>query len=312
MEKPERHSHTHSHVHFHELAHQTTGRLALSLGITLAFVFVELAAGLFSNSLALLSDAGHNLTDVLALGLSWLALRLSLRPASARRTFGYQRAGILAALVNSSSLLVVALWIFYEAYQRFTNPPELQPLVLTLVGALAVVVNLGTALLIQRASHHDLNIRSAFVHLMGDVLSTAGATLAGLLILFTGWNWLDPLVSILIGGLILWNAFGILREAIAILLEATPADLDLEQVVAAIRAVEGVLDVHDLHVWSINQSLRTLSAHLLITDMAVSAGAEIQGQVSQVLAGRFGIDHATLQLECKDCAPSSVYCEKIA
>ena len=300
-------THTHTHSHFGEIARQTSTRLAIALAITLVFVVEEAAAGWYANSLALFSDAGHNLTDVFALTLSWVAIRLSQRPSSDRHTFGFHRAGILAALINSLTLILMSLWIFYEAYQRLVAPQQVQAGVLVLVGALALAVNLGTALLIRRGSQHDLNIRSAFVHLMGDVFSTAGAMLAGVVMLFTGWNWLDPVVSILIGGLILWNAWKILRETVDILLESTPRDVDMVELVADIRAVEGVRGVHDLHVWSINQSLRTLSAHIVTDDQAISAGAALQQGLSEVLAHQYGIAHATLQLECADCAPNCAY-----
>jgi len=300
-------THTHTHSHFGEIARQTSTRLAIALVITLAFVAVEAAAGWYANSLALLSDAGHNLTDVFALALSWVAIWLSQRPSSARHTYGFHRAGILAALINSLTLILMAVWIFYEAYQRLIYPPEMQPGVLVVVGALALAVNLGTALLLKRGSDQDLNLRSAFVHLMGDVFSTAGAILAGVVILFTGWYWLDALVSILIGGLILWNAWKILRETLDILLESTPRDVDLERLVADLRAVEGVRGVHDLHVWSINQTLRTLSAHIVTDDQAISAGAALQRGLNELLVHQYGIAHATLQLECADCLPNCAY-----
>ena len=176
------HNHTHSHIA--DLTQQTIRRLALSLGITLVFVFVEIAAGIYANSLALLTDAAHNFTDVLALALSWWALRLTAQPANQNKTYGYHRAGILAALVNSTTLVVIALGIFFEAYHRFINPPEVQADVLIGVGVVAVVINVVTALLVRRGAEHDLNIRSAFLHLMGDVLSTVGAVIAGVIIRF--------------------------------------------------------------------------------------------------------------------------------
>src|SRR6185436_10609946 len=225
------HTHTHTPTHTHFGGPQTTTRLAVALGLTLVFVGIEAVAGLRANSLALLSDAGHNLTDVIALGLSWYAVRLSTQPATANKTFGYHRAGILVALVNSTTLVVIALGIFYEAYQRFLSPSEVQSGILIGVGLVALLVNAGTAWLVKRGSEHDLNLRSAFVHLMGDVVSTLGAVLAGVAIAFTGWNWLDPLVSLLIGGLILWNAWGILRETADILLESTPRDVDMSRMV---------------------------------------------------------------------------------
>jgi cobalt-zinc-cadmium efflux system protein len=291
------------------LSRSTIRRLALSLGITLVFVVVEILAGVFANSLALLTDAAHNLTDVLALALTWWALWITAKPANSGKTYGYHRAGILVALVNSTTLALIALGIFYQAWKRFVVPPEVQADILIGVGAAAVVVNLVTALLVRRGADHDLNLRSAFLHLMGDVLSTLGAVVAGIIIHFTGWNWLDALVSVLIGFLILWNAWGILRESLEILMESTPADIDIVALRDDMLAVAGVRGVHDLHVWSITHSLRTLSAHLITDDVKISSGAKIQVAVGEMLARRFGITHATLQLECMDCAPVGLYCD---
>jgi cobalt-zinc-cadmium efflux system protein len=302
-------THSHSHAHFNDIAGQTRSRIAISLVLTLAFVFVEAAAGLWSNSLALLSDAGHNLTDVIALGLSWVAIWISTRPANHRRTFGYHRAGILAALVNSTTLILIALGIFYEAFARFTAPPQVNAPVLLGVGFIAFLINGGTALLVRKGSEHDLNLRAAFVHLIGDVFSTIGAVIAGVIIAFSGWNWLDPLVSVLIGGLILWNAWGILRETISILLESSPRDVDMSRLVADMKTVKGVRDVHDLHVWSITRSMRSLSAHILTEDVTISAGVVIQQRLSELLAHRYGIAHATLQLECVGCQAAGLFCE---
>src|SRR5512136_1645597 len=253
----------HLHTHLTDIDHSISRRLALSLGLTAAFVVLEVAAGFFANSLALLTDAAHNLTDVLALALTWWALRVTARPAHSGKTYGYHRAGILVALVNSTTLVLIALGIFYDAYRRLLAPPEVKADILIGVGVAAVIINLVTALLVRRGSKHDLNLRSAFVHLMGDVLSTVGAVAAGIIIRFTGLNWLDPLVSIFIGLLILWNAWGIMRESVNILMEATPADVDVSAVVDSILQVQGVRGVHDLHIWSITHSLRTLSAHIL-------------------------------------------------
>ena len=268
----------------------------------------EILAGLLSNSLALLTDAAHNFTDVIALGLSWYALRLTAQPANHRKTYGYHRAGILVALANSTTLVIISFGIFYEAYQRLLSPPEVVPGILIVVGSVAFLINLITAWLVKRGSEHDLNLRSAFVHLMGDVLSTVGAVVAGILIALTGANWLDPLVSVLIGLLILWNAWGILRETVDILLEGTPRDLDVSAMLIDLQDVEGVLGVHDLHVWSISQALRTLSAHIVTDVTSISAGAMIQEQISHMLDQKYGIVHATLQLECQDCLPGDLYC----
>lgn len=301
--------HNHSHSHFGDVANQTTKRLALSLGFTAIFVIIEIAAGIWGNSLALLTDAAHNFTDVIALGLSWYALRLALKPAHAGKTFGYHRAGILTALVNSTTLVLIAFGIFYEAYQRFLHPPEVNTSILIGVGGIAFLINLGTALLIKKGSEHDLNLRSAFLHLMGDVVSTLGAVIAGVMILFTNWNWLDPLVSVLIGALILYNAWGIIKQTVHILLESAPENINVTKMAEEIRKVEGVQDIHDLHVWSINENLRMLTAHLVISDITVREGVLIQQRVNELLAHEYNIQHATLQLECEGCADNLLYCE---
>src|SRR6266498_1200958 len=298
-----------SHTHLREVSQKTTVRLSLSLFLTLAFVIIEAGAGIFANSLALLTDAAHNLTDVIALGLTWFAVHITSQPANAQKTYGYHRAGILVALLNSTTLVLISLGIFYEAYRRFINPPEVQSSILIGVGLLAVVVNLVTALLVHRGSQNDLNLRSAFVHLIGDVLSTIGAVIAGVIIYFTNANWLDPLVSVLIGFLILYNAWGILRDAVDILLEATPRDVNIKKMVDDIIQIDGVLGIHDIHVWSLTQNMRTMSAHVLTDDLHISAGAEIQRQISEILRHQYNISHATLQLECVDCFPDSLYCD---
>jgi cobalt-zinc-cadmium efflux system protein len=291
------------------MSKQNTTRLATSLIITLVFVFVEVVAGFWSNSLALLTDAAHNFTDVLALALSWHALALAARPANARRTFGYHRAGILVALFNSTTLVLIALGIFYEAYHRLSAPPQVDAQILTLVAAIAFVVNLGTALIVRRGSEHDLNMRSAFIHLAGDAVSTFAAILAGIGIALTGWQWLDPLVSVLIGALILWNAWSIIRETLNILVEGTPRDVNLDEIVRDLRRVNGVKDVHDLHVWSITQSMRSLSAHITTDDISISASAVIQREINELLFHRYSIAHATLQFECKECGSNLLYCD---
>ncbi len=300
---------SHAHTHITEISSSTIRRLAISIGLTAAFVVVEVAAGLFANSLALLTDAVHNVTDVLALALTWWALRAATRPAYSGKTYGYHRAGILVALVNATILAIIALAIFYDAYRRLLAPPEVKADVLIGVGVVAIIVNLVTARLVKRGSEHDLNLRSAYVHLLSDVLSTIGAVAAGIIILFTGLNWLDPLVGILIGLLILWNAWGILHEAINILMEATPSDVDVDAMLSDMLNVEGVCGVHDLHIWSITRGLRTLSAHILTNDIPISEGTKIQAAVSETLYHKYGIAHATLQLECEGCIPANLYCD---
>jgi cobalt-zinc-cadmium efflux system protein len=286
----------------------TGRRLMTALVITLAFVGLEAAAGLAANSLALLTDAAHNVTDVLALALSWHALRLAARPSSSSKTYGYHRAGILIALFNSTTLVVIALGIFYEAITRLMHPPEVQEMLLIGVGAVAFVVNLGTALIVRGGNRQDINVRSAFVHLASDAASTLDAVVAGVVIYFTGWYALDAVVSLLIGGLIVWNGWQIIRETVVILMEQTPREIDMSELVHDIEHVEGVRGVHDVHAWSITQEMRAFSAHVLTDDIPISAGAQIQHAINEMLAHRYGIGHATLQLECEGCEPDRLYC----
>ncbi|MBI4670077.1 MAG: cation transporter [Chloroflexi bacterium] len=296
--------HAHSHTNY-----VNARRMLFALFITLAFVLFEILAGVYANSLALLTDAAHNVTDVLALALSWYALRVALRPANASKTFGYHRVGIVVALVNASSLALISIFIFYEAARRFLNPLPVQDTILIGVSLIAFFVNAGTALLVLRGSATDLNQRSAFWHLAGDAVATLGAFVAGIGIALTNWDWLDPLASILIAALILWNVVGIVREALDILLEATPRDVDVDGMVSAMQSVRGVRGVHDLHVWSIAQNLRALSAHILTDDVTISDGAQVQRDLNVLLHERYGIAHATLQLECSGCEPDALYCE---
>ena len=299
----------HSHSHFGDPARQTSTRIALALGCTLAFVVIEAVAGYWSNSLALLSDAVHNVTDAIALGLSWYAMRLTARPANSHKTFGYHRAGILVALANSATLVLIALGILREAYLRFLSPAAVEANILIGVGLLAVAINLGTAWLVKQGSDHDLNLRSAFTHLMGDVASTIGAVIAGIVIAFTGLNWFDPLVSVLISALILRTAWGILQEAVNILLEGTPQDLDMPVLVRDLQAVSGVRGVHDLHAWSITQNLRALSAHIVTGEVSPGTHVQIRRAVNEVLSHNYNITHVTLQLESEGCDPAGLYCD---
>ena len=301
--------HNHSHSHIGDLTKQTTKRLTLSLILTAAFVVIEVIAGIFGNSLALLTDAAHNFTDVIALGLSWYALHLATKPAHAGKTFGYHRVGILVALINSTTLILIAFGIFFEAYHRFLTPPEVDSTLLIGVGAVAFIINLVTALMVKEGSENDLNLRSAFLHLMGDVMSTLGAVIAGIIITFTNWNWLDPFVSVLIGVFILYNAWSILKQTIHILLESTPENINMDSMVTELRSVNGVLDVHDLHVWSISENLRMLSAHVVIDNVSIGEGVSIQHNINELVAHNYNIQHATLQMECEGCGNGLLYCE---
>lgn len=286
-----------------------TNRLKAAMAATLVFVVIEAAAGWYSNSLALLSDAAHNFTDTLALGLSLYALFLSARPSNPRRTFGYHRAGILVALINASTLLLISLFIFYEAYRRLIAPPPVNNVMMSVVAGIGFVVNSLIALGLRHASQNDLNVRSAFIHMAGDAASTLGVAIAGIIIQFTGWEVLDPLASIVIGLVIAWSSWEIVREGVNILLEGSPRGIDMQAMVQDMLRIDGVHGVHDLHAWSITSSMHALSAHIITDDVCISRGADIQREINQVLIDRYHIGHTALQLEAEGCTPDMLYCE---
>ena len=284
------------HTHSHGTGERTSKVLKISLGVTLAYIVLLVVAGLHAHSLALLSEAGHNLSDFVALLLSLAAVYLESRPPSATKTYGWHRAGVLAALVNAGSLVVVSFLIFYEAFRRLQNPRQVQAYVMIWVAAAGVVMNGVIALLLYR-SGRDVNIRSALVHEIGDTVSTAAVIVGGWAILATGQYWIDSALSFGIGALILWSGFGICRETLNILLEGTPRGIRLDRVEATMRSVEGVNDVHDLHVWNIGSETRALSCHISIEDIPPSVSERILRDVKERLHAEFQIDHTTIQFE---------------
>jgi len=265
-------------------------------------------AGIEAHSLALLSDAGHNFTDALALLLAWVGFVLQSRPADENKTYGYQRAGVLSAFVNALTLLALSVWIFYESVLRLRNPQPVRAGVMMWVAALGVVLNGGIMWALRAARRHDLNVRSAFVHMLGDALGSAAIVAGAIAIRLTGWGQIDPALSILIGILIVWTAWDIIRESLNILLEGLPRGLHLGDVAAAIGATEGVLAVHDLHIWSLGSSTRALSCHVVVADAPLSAGDALLRRLDLMLAERFQIDHTTVQLEHAGCAISANGC----
>jgi cobalt-zinc-cadmium efflux system protein len=296
----------HTHVG-HGVGDRTSKLLQTSLLVTLAYIVVLVLAGIRAHSLSLLSEAGHNLADLLALLLSLVAVYVHARPPSATKTYGWHRAGVLAALVNAGSLVAVSFLIFYEALRRLQNPQLVHATTMIWVAATGMLMNGVIALLLYR-SGHDVNIRSAVLHEIGDTVSTAAVLVGGWAILATGQYWIDSALSFGIGAMILWSGFGIVRETLNILLEGTPRGIKLHLVENAIRAVEGVNDVHDLHVWSIGSETRALSCHISIADIPPSASGRILLALKQCLHEQFHIDHTTIQFEhvlC-DVAPGCV------
>jgi cobalt-zinc-cadmium efflux system protein len=294
--------------HEEEHLNHIAGRpLKITLGLVLVIMVAEIIGGILSNSLALLSDAGHMLTDALALTLSLFAMNLARRPATPTKTFGYHRAEIMAALANGTVLVLVSVFIFYEAYQRFSDIPAIKTPLMTAVAGIGLVANLIGLFLLRKGSRRSINVKAAFWHVAGDTLSSVGVIIAGVIIYFTSWYVADPILAVVIGVVILWGAVRIVREAVDILLESVPVHVRMERVAAAVKSVPGVEDLHDVHIWTITSGIYALSAHLKITDQTVSQSGDIVMKVNERLAEDFNITHTTLQLECDSC-PTGLVC----
>jgi cobalt-zinc-cadmium efflux system protein len=285
-------------------------KLRSAFFLTLLILVVEAAGSLLSHSLALLSDAGHVLTDAVAIALAWYAAVRARRPADARNTYGYHRTGILAALLNSIALLLVVGWIGYEAVGRLRRPEPVTPWPMFVSAAAGIAVNLYIGLRLGAETSGNLNARAARLHALGDVGASAGVILGGLIILLTGWQYADPLISLCIALLIVKGAWNLLRETADILMEATPRDLDLKRLVDDVSRIPGVEGIHDLHVWSIAAGMRLLSAHVRVSDnRALEACDRLVDEIHCLLCERYDIKHTTLQVELADCARQELYCD---
>lgn len=274
--------------------------LKASMGLTFAYVLATFIFGLRAHSLALISEAGHNLSDLLAIVLSYVAVYFQGRPATDTKTFGYQRAGVLAAFVNAATLVVLSVWIAITAIERLHAPVEVQPKIMMEVAVAGVLMNGTVAALLWKFSN-DVNIRSVFLHMLGDTLSTAAVIVGGAFILFSGMSWVDPALSLLIAAMILWSSIGILRETLNILLEGTPRNMQLGSVRDAMETVPGVLDVHDLHIWSLGAQSHALASHVRISEMPASECSSILKEINSRLHDRFHITHTTIQFETSGC-----------
>jgi len=295
-------AHRHDDDDLHQRDSAETGRrLRLAFLLTCAILAVEIAGGLVSNSLALLSDAGHVFTDILALGLAWFAAVQSTRPATPRRTFGYYRTGILAALANAVTLLAISVAITIEAVRRLLQPETVDSGLMVAVATLGLLVNLFVALSLRQEPGENLNVRSALLHVIGDLLASAAVIIGAIVIQLTGLYLVDPLLSVLIAVIIVGGAWSIVLETINILMEGTPTGINLEKLIRDIKDTPGVLDAHDLHVWSIAAGIHALSGHILVEDQALSQSSEILENLSRMLAEKYGIDHATIQFEHREC-----------
>jgi cobalt-zinc-cadmium efflux system protein len=296
IQKSEHVSHQHAgHDHSHGMAKKT---LRIAFFLTLIILCAGVVGGLLANSLALLSDAGHIVTDVFALGLAWFAAVQAERPADERKTFGYHRVGILAALLNALLLIVIAVVISWEAIQRFQHPEPVQPLIMFGTAAIAITINLFIAFGLQK-DEHNLNVRAAILHVLGDVGASAAVIVAGIIILLTGWTPIDPILSVGIALIVALGAWRLLRETLDILLESTPKSVCITKLVDDMKRVRGVQDVHDLHVWSITGDMCALSCHVMIDDLPPSGSSPILQSLNTMLKEKYHIAHSTIQFECR-------------
>ena len=296
---PGPHAHGADGTHDHDPAREADRRtLVIVITLTAVFMVAELVGGILANSLALLADAAHMLTDVGALALSLFAIRFARRPATPEKTYGYMRAEILAALLNGGVLIVLSIFIFIEAWDRFTDPVEVRGGLMLAVAGAGLLVNVAAALMLHRSAGESLNVRGAYLHVLGDLLGSVGAITAAVIILATGWYPADPIISVLVGVLILWSSFKLVKESVDVLLEAVPSHLDLEEIRASIREIEGVTRVHDLHVWTVTSGYFAMSGHAVVDD--VERTQAVLRAIHERMHDEFGIGHVTVQVEPQD------------
>jgi cobalt-zinc-cadmium efflux system protein len=299
--------HIHQPIQADNRAYDSPQRsMLIVLLITSVVMIAEVFGGLLANSLALLSDAGHMLTDILALSLSIIAMRFAQKPPTASKTFGFHRLEILAAFFNGIVLLFISFYIFYEAYQRLIHPQEIKGLFMLLVAVIGLLANGIGIVILRKSALRNLNVKSAFFHIVGDTISSGGVIVGGLVILSTGWYIIDSLLGILIGMLILRGAYSLVRESVDIFLEATPKDLDVDNMLTDLHKIEGVKDIHHLHLWTITSGIYAMSAHVLIKDLLVSRSAQILRQIETLLQSKYNMEHTTIQFESESCGDDVV------
>jgi cobalt-zinc-cadmium efflux system protein len=282
-------------------------RLGWSIGVTLVVFAGEIIGGILSNSLALLSDAGHVFTDIFALGLSLVALHIMRRPSNYRATYGYQRIGLLAALVNGCTLVLISVFIFIEAYKRFSIPPEVHAGAMFFVAVAGLLGNLVMMWILGKG-HKNLNVKSAWLHVVGDTLTSVGVIIGAVVIRFTGWYLIDPIVSIIVGIVIVAGSWPVIKEVLLVLLELSPLGLHAEEISKMLCSMENVLGVHDVHVWSIGHGIPAFSAHVLVHDVKISETDGVRKEIEERLS-ILGIKHTVLQMECAECQENGLYCQ---
>jgi cobalt-zinc-cadmium efflux system protein len=282
-------------------------RLFLTFSITLLIFSAEVIGGLLSNSLALLSDAGHVLTDAFALGLSLIAAQISKRPSDYRATYGYQRVGLLAAVINGLSLFCISVFIFVESYQRFISPPPINISVMLPIAIGGLIGNIVMVFILGHG-HHDLNIKSAWLHVLGDTLSSIGVIISGVILYLTGWTYADPVAGFLIGIIILSGGIRVVKEATSIFLELVPKGFDVEDIAKRIAELPEVMGIHDIHIWSLTHKRVSFSAHIWVHDQRLSELQPLRNKI-EVLLRELKISHILLQFECAECESNGLYCQ---
>lgn len=297
-----------THHHHHGHSESVSRKLLMATVATAAFVFAELAVGIFANSLALIGDSFHNFTDSLALLLALAAVRLERRPPTSSKSYGYQRAGVLAAFINAGTLAALTVYLFVEAFQRLRLPKPVDANAMLFTATIGLVLNSAITWSLRDEGKHDLNVRSAALHMLGDAVASAGIIVAALLIRFTGAAWWDPAVTFVIAVLILVSSWGILRETVNLLLEGTPSGIDPAEVTRSLAAIDGVMGVHHLHIWALAPSRPALSCHLMVGDVPVRLTGNLLAQVNDLLDREFGIAHTTVQFEFASCDVDDPYC----
>lgn len=301
--------HSHGHGHSHDHSHLHTGRaesssakhvrrLGWTLGLVLVYMFAEIIGGLLSNSLALLADAGHMLSDAASLALALFAIWIGRRPPNDTKTYGYYRAEILAALANAITLVLVSLYIFYEAFKRFNAPAEVQGTLMMSVAVGGLIINLIGLWLLHSGKSESLNVHGAWLHVLGDMLGSVGAIVAGILIWAFGWAWADPLASVIIAVLVLWSAWHLLKSTLSVLMEAAPPHIDVDQVRETLKNIDGITGVHDLHIWTITSGMIALSAHVDVDNL--DGYSTLMHRIHDALETQYGIQHTTVQVEPTD------------
>lgn len=294
-------SHDHSHSHIRENMNTTSGRLILTMLLNFLITAAEVIGGIISGSLSLISDALHNFSDAISVILSFIAIRLRGKDTSYRHTFGLKRAEILAAAINSSVLIVISFYLFYEAAQRFVDPGEIDAPVMILVASIGLVANVGGTILLRRDSKDSMNIKSSYLHLLSDAVSSVAVILGGVAIYYLDIYWLDPVLTIAIGIYIIRESYFILSDATHVLMEGAPVEINVDEIESAVSSIDEVSDIHHIHLWSVGENDIHLEAHVNVNDMKISESDKLRSKIEKVLHEKFEINHITLQMECNHC-----------